>query len=226
MFSEIESSFPPEVLDRLHQINANADQINARVAEINRLVPGIQRKGLIVQAARSTTNAKRMFWLRREADLVSNAAMPLSACKSGCSSCCHIGVMMLGSEARLIGQEIGRRPATPPPGKYVTTSLDQDEDQFANAREALASEFTGVPCTFLDAAGKCSIYEQRPLACRLQLNMDSDDLLCRLVPGAAVPVPYLNVSDSKLAYVALQGEHNTMADIRHFFPSDTAAQGS
>lgn len=76
----------------------------------------------------------------------------------------------------------------------------------------------GTPCTFL-AAGRCSIYEHRPISCRLQINVDVDDLLCRLVPGEAITVPYLDTRTEKVASLLILGANARIADIRDWFPT-------
>ena len=57
----------------------------------------VTRDALLTQALKASSNAKRIMWLRREADAIDAAATPFSACSSGCSHCCHIGVMMLAT---------------------------------------------------------------------------------------------------------------------------------
>ncbi|RCW65155.1 hypothetical protein DES41_11379 [Pseudorhodoferax soli] len=55
------------------------------------------------------------------------------------------------------------------------------------------------------------------MACRLLLNLDDDDLLCRLVPGQDIPVPYANSGQLKTLYLMAQAS-TPLADIRDFFP--------
>jgi len=43
-------------------------------------------------------------------------------------------------------------------------------------------------------------------------------LLCQLVDGGSIPVPYFNTMNSKLAYIMAMGKESKLADIRHFFP--------
>jgi Fe-S-cluster containining protein len=124
------------------------------------------------------------------------------ACKRGCSHCCHIAVAVAQPEADLIGKLIGRQ------AKQVTPVLNfVDFD-------------TGYhnPCTFL-RDGECSIYKHRPLACRIQYSADNDDLLCRLVKGQGIPVPYINTSDMNklMAAVIHKADVSGFADIREYF---------
>jgi len=76
--------------------------------------------------------------------------------------------------------------------------------------------FVGTPCTFLER-GKCSIHPWRPMMCRTLVNMDSVDLLCRLVDGVEVPVPYISTVMLK-GYFAYLTRDEQFADIRDWFP--------
>lgn len=74
-----------------------------------------------------------------------------------------------------------------------------------------------MTCTFL-VDGSCSIYEHRPLACRNQINLDRDALMCELVEGSAPQVPYADMTPHKAAYIQLFGFGQRYADIREWFP--------
>ena len=74
-----------------------------------------------------------------------------------------------------------------------------------------------MPCAFL-VDDRCSIYEHRPLACRHLFNVDVDNLLCQLVPGVAIEVPYLGMQGEQVAYVSAMGANARLADIRDWFP--------
>ena len=87
----------------------------------------------------------------------------------------------------------------------------------ASHAERVAQRWEGVPCSFLKE-GRCSIYASRPLACRLQLNMDDDDLLCQLIEGESIRVPYLNLTTHHVAAVVALGMGQPIADIREWFP--------
>ena len=49
------------------------------------------------------------------------------------------------------------------------------------------------------------------------MNMDKDDLLCRLVPGSSIPVPYLDTTPLLFAQVQIDPS-SERADIRQWFP--------
>lgn len=103
-------------------------------------------------------------------------------CAGGCSTCCHGPFDVSGPDVLLIRQgllrlpiaaraEILRRaraslekaaavePGWPPP--YAVEAIG--EARFDAVCEALSEE----PCPCLDDAGRCRIYEDRPLVCRL-----------------------------------------------------------
>lgn len=179
-------------------------QSNAQVA--TRLIRAAQR-------ARSVT--QRVVWLQRAATAWAQPFEGIAACRRGCSHCCHIPVMISRTEAALIGTAIGRSPAQPAHAIELDGTRSFEELHEAEARMHAARRFS-EGCPFL-VDGTCSIYAHRPMACRTLLNLDDDDLLCRLVPGVEVPVPYADATQLKAFYLAAQ-PNAELADIRDFFP--------
>lgn len=165
----------------------------------------------------------KIYALWEAVDEIGAIAAPHSACRRGCSHCCHIPVLVPEQEAALIGKRIGVKPAK-------VKGIKRGEEVRAGYDN---------PCTFLKD-GACSIYASRPLACRQQFNMDSDALLCELVEDGAPPkVPYLNMMDytTVLAMMTAKRERRierdpltgrpvavdtltppSVGDIREFFP--------
>ncbi len=86
-----------------------------------------------------------------------------------------------------------------------------------NGATVQRTKHEGMPCTFL-VDGKCSIYKHRPLVCRMLVNMDSDERLCKVIPNYSVPVPYLNNVNFNILYADLLGKKN-LADVREWFPN-------
>jgi Fe-S-cluster containining protein len=170
---------------------------------------------LIQASQRARTVAQRVLWMQRAASAWSRPMEAFAACRRGCSHCCHIPVMISRTEAELIGTTVRRSPARPAHAIDLAKLQTAEDVQEAQATLQAATP-TGEPCPFL-ADGACSIYAHRPLACRVLLNLDDDDLLCRLVPGVSVPVPYADATTFKA--LSLMAQPNAeLADIREFFP--------
>lgn len=129
-----------------------------------------------------------------------------AACRQGCSSCCHVAVSLSRAEARLIAQKTGAR-LNEGPGTPLGFADPKEVDRIA-----------GTPCPFL-ADGLCSIYAHRPFVCRTLVNMDDSPVLCEIVPGVNVPVPYANSVNQRGLFAAatLKEPH---ADIREWFGAE------
>lgn len=68
-----------------------------------------------------------------------------ATCSKGCSHCCHMDVQITSIEAEMISLPL-RIPMQA--GRAITTGHTS-------------------PCPFLSDAGACSVYELRPMACRM-----------------------------------------------------------
>ncbi len=97
-----------------------------------------------------------------EASVSTNPPRVPVACREGCSYCCHAVVMVTAPEAFRIAREVGRAgPGHPTPNQADFLK------RTASTANLTASERLGrkLPCPLL-AAGACSVYAARPLACR------------------------------------------------------------
>lgn len=103
-------------------------------------------------------------WLRER-----NDAGRRTFCAAGCANCCTLFVQATLVEALIVADGL-----TPP-------QLHKLEEYVLQQQQVLAgsSDFLTIlrrqrqeigPCPFLDNAGCCSIYAQRPLACRALLS--------------------------------------------------------
>lgn len=109
-------------------------------------------------AAGEMSSRQRLAKLRALADRIGVAVAPDAACAQGCSDCCHIRVEVTRWEAEQIARERGLHM------RAVRGSADE-QDVF------------GRSCGFL-SEGRCTIYEARPLACRLHHSIGPDATMC------------------------------------------------
>lgn len=140
----------------------------------------------------------------RTADQIFNYAGQFAACARGCGHCCHVHVPIADFEAQYIGHHIGATPIA------LKQSAPHERKEFSES----------TPCVFLKD-GECSIYESRPLTCRMHLNFDIDNFWCRHdnwnKPEAEIPRP--DIHPLMDAYHMLAGKTRPIvADIRDFFP--------
>lgn len=189
-------AFPEVINERLHQVEATAREAVAQVPSDVQM--NVQR--LLGVAAQASSGAKRIMWLHRAAETAASAFGAHAACKPGCSHCCHIPVKISATEARALGKAIGRDPA--PIANHQPVTIEGYE----------------APCPFLGES-TCSIYAHRPTVCRTHLNLDVDELLCKLIPGQAVPVPYLDTRLFAMVSFQIEPNRQAWADIRQWFPS-------
>lgn len=206
------ADLPQALLDHLPAAaavaQANADELRRRHGhELNQ----ISHQAHVVRLKPSDTKTK-LVRLRFLSSQWSELATKHSACRKGCSHCCHVMVSLSRSEAQLIASKIG-----------ATIRADAGAPLAFTSEEELET-ITGTPCPFLKD-GSCSIYEHRPLACRTLVNLDATDKLCQLVPGVQVPVPYADSTVLKGVYaMATLKEHH--ADIREWFGPGSAPDNS
>lgn len=155
----------------------------------------------------SRMNARREIKLKEvldTADQIMDHAQNFAACRKGCGHCCYVSVPITDFEAKWIGDRIDIQPAP------LKQSIRRDVSEYS----------TQTPCLFLKD-NSCSIYEFRPLTCRIHMNFDIDNYWCLHEnwdhPEASIPRP--TISALTEAYNQL-GEKlkPIVADIRDFFP--------
>lgn len=142
------------------------------------------------------------------ADRVAAAISTIAACRRGCSHCCNISVAISSFEAEKIAEVTGIRPAA------LKSSVRP---------ETVAADNYKKPCPFATQNGECSIYDTRPLACRLHFNISESPFFCdtqNLPEESAVPNVDLNVFWMGYATLFLK---MPLGDIRDFFPPAAVA---
>lgn len=145
--------------------------------------------------------------LVRFADKVMAALAPHVACRRGCRHCCHIPVAISSGEALVIAQATGRESA-------AVQAREPDEIVAASA------QYHRMPCPFLQD-GECSIYEIRPMSCRLHHSLDHVQDQCDVqVPIEESSVPTFAANELiNYAFVAIAlAKNDVLGDIREFFP--------
>lgn len=189
------TNLPPQIQERLEAAGENAQRAIAHVTHGD-----VERVNALIGAARaSSTSGQRVIWLQKAAQALSDAYGPHAACKKGCTHCCFIPVKITQAEALHIGRMVGVKPS-----------------KAGQLPPELPIQGYESPCPFL-REGACSIYDHRPWVCRSHMNLDQDELLCQLLPGMSVPVPYLDTRPLLMASFAIIGPNQPFADIRQWF---------
>ncbi len=122
-------------------------------------------------------------WLAlEELDFPGEAA---PACRAGCSWCCAQRVELTTWEVVRLSRALGSHP-----------ERDRLEARIRGVADATRSfdaamwRSTPTPCALLDDAGRCSVYEARPLACRRAHSIDASACeAARRDPASAGPIP-------------------------------------
>lgn len=204
------SSVEDELKDAIQERTPEAAQEVAKknyAAFLARIPAKIQQReaGLALEVNR--LNAKplvKLARIRQSAETLFSYANEFVACKKGCNFCCHQSIQISSLEASYIASNTGVRPVA------LTAPIYRDPLGFSGK----------TPCPFLKQ-GECSIYEFRPLICRIHVSLDVDEYWCRFEnwhqPGAGVPKPtFRSIAD---AFSQLnEKSKSVVADIRDFFP--------
>lgn len=145
------------------------------------------------------------------AERFSKAVTPYLPCRDGCSHCCYMAVSIGEFEARMISRHTGRKLA-----------VKGTVEKFLNTADENIIKYTGVPCTFLGADGKCTVYAVRPIACRTHHNLmpTAENCIIKDTPNPENTLK-LNVIEIDSAAVTLtMFSGYGFADIREYFPKE------
>ena len=151
----------------------------------------------------------RLMEVLNTADQIFDHAGKFAACARGCGHCCHVSVPITDLEARYMGEHLNIKP--------VELKL--------SVKHELSEYGSHTPCPFL-ANGECSIYEVRPLTCRMHMNFDRDNYWCLhenwQKPEAEIPRPTIQPLIDAY-HMVISTTKPIMADIRDFFPHGKGA---
>jgi uncharacterized protein len=181
--------------ERLHRFSASIDP---RLLEAEDSAPTVLAR---LNASRGTKLRK----IYRLLDELSTAAKPYVACAKGCSACCHMNVTISTLEAKRIEAVTGTRGTAP-----------------TESRHHPSTRFSGVPCPFLKES-VCSIYADRPFACRQHHSFDLSDYWCKPERSQMQAMPLIRFEGLETAYreLTVASPGDLFADIRDFFPALT-----
>ena len=168
-----------------------------------------EQRGLLREVQRRQYAAdpvKAMGLLYGYLDRVTRYMSGNIACKRGCNWCCHGEIALWQPEADYIAAKTGI-PANQLPLQLRRTST--------------AYTATHQPCPFLQD-GACSVYAHRPLACRMTVNLDVDDTVCRFEHRDDTNVPLVDRATTfkgvfSAFQVIVERNGGGAGDIREFF---------
>ncbi len=120
------------------------------------------------QAAASPADAARSAYSRADALILDAPGRAGWACRAGCAACCHLLVRVHAGEADAIA------------GALRTSWSDAARNELYGRLAHVASEAKDldagtyrahrIPCAFLDENERCSIYDTRPVVCRVHAS--------------------------------------------------------
>lgn len=174
--------------------NSVTPQLKAHVVSLPKRITNISARPVI-----------RLKEVLKTSDQIFDHAGKFAACARGCGHCCHVSVPITQFEAQYMGDNLNIKPVA------LNHSIKHELSEYGSL----------TPCPFLKQ-GECSIYEFRPLTCRMHMNFDVDNYWCLNEnwnkPEAEIPRPTIqplidayHITISKVAPI--------MGDIRDFFPN-------
>lgn len=190
------------------QTDANA---RARAAAVSKRLRDLYANELALALQNEKRPGKKFIWLHKIGNALGKAMEGIAPCRDGCSDCCHMATLISKQEAEAISKATGKPMSIPP--REVFTRHDVEVERV---------QYKGVPCTMLKD-GRCSIYAQRPWACRIHYSMDSDALLCKIRKDVEIEAMHFDARQFNMLYILAHGPAEKffdmeMADIREFFP--------
>ena len=153
----------------------------------------------------------RLRALYRVGDEIAALAAPFAPCKRGCSACCHQPVMLAQPEAEMLGAAIGVKPRRPKSWPFFDEDTGMAQDHLQRFAESFHTD--PRPCPFLKH-NACSIYTDRPLACRIHINMAPSAESCQMDAARETATLDLRTLDKCYAMIMRTAK---LTDIREYF---------
>ena len=145
------------------------------------------------------------------ADRMVKALRPHVACEPGCTACCHMNTLIYEHEAKRLAEVSGRKMTTLP---YRPMDVVLAE----------GNKYNFQPCPFL-VKSRCSVYEDRPLVCRVHHSLSDTALDCNPFVSSGRP-PMYNPDVVEVPYRVINAAVNPIepwGNIAEFFPGETDA---
>lgn len=181
-------------------------QVQERLDAISKRIAASNIQSLADKIAKPIPTAQKVILLKQATDILVEAAKGIAPCSAGCSHCCNMATFITVREAAELAKASGRKVHAP--------------DVF-DAPDAI-ERFEGIPCSFLKD-NRCSVYHARPMACRVHVSVDRDNLLCKIIPGAEIRTPTIDIERFTLLALMTYRDPRSVsfADIRQFFPPES-----
>jgi Fe-S-cluster containining protein len=176
-----------------------------RLKVINKRLAASDVQRYADQIAKPISTARKVIFLKQAINVLIEATKGISPCAEGCAHCCHMATFITVREAEELAKASGRKMQTP---------------DVYDAPDAI-ERYQGIPCTFLKD-NRCTVYNNRPIACRIHISVDRDNLLCKIIPGEEIRTPTVNTERYNLLHLTTYKNPTEIcfADIRQFFPPE------
>jgi len=150
--------------------------------------------------------AEKLKWIHSQVDILITQSSNESKCQKGCHHCCYHPIQLSHIEINNIKE------------KYLISNPDRLKVQKANIDkdDGLNSslEYKDRACVYLNNTGTCSIYEDRPLICRLT-HVQSNPEYCHW-ENKDRPIEHLPVTKAALLVGAFYMGHSEIDFIPNF----------
>ena len=121
---------------------------------------------------------------------------PTLACGKGCNHCCAFPIQLMPQDLEHFLTQLIKEH-----------SYEQLIDVLSKLKQQQAAKkppFYRAPCAFLDQEGACTVYEYRPLACRMFTSLDAQSCQRSLTNGSAISQSTIRYRIFQAATCALQ----------------------
>lgn len=157
-------------------------------------------KSIIKRLRKINSPIKRAKYVHREIDdalqevLKEKLVKDLISCKKSCTFCCHTQVSVTSDEAELLAQKVIGGVEIDINRLYLQQSVQNNSEAFFQLK------FQDRKCVFLNNAGECSVYENRPSVCRTNYVL-SEPKNCDTQDGNIKPMRMLNTEKADMIII-------------------------